>query len=79
MKTLSNEKIKAIRIVLGFNDDLRVKLKNAKKESIFDFMDANRYNIFGVDHELANRPDPGSNEWDIWERKMWRAVSEVIG
>ena len=76
---LDNKKIKAIRIILGFNDDLRIKLKYANKNSIFDFIDMHRFGLFGPDHELANRPAPDSNDWSDWEMKMWLAVSEVIG
>lgn len=76
---MDKKKIKAIRIVLGFNDDLRVKLTNANRESIFNFLDRNRVGLFGLTSELANKPDPASDEWLNWESKMWKVVDEVIG
>ena len=76
---MEKKKIKAIRIVLGFTDDLRVKLSYANRESIFNFLDRNRVGLFGLDSELANKPDPASDEWLNWESKMWKVVDEVIG
>lgn len=76
---LDNKMIKAIRLVNGFTDDLRIKLVHANKNALFDFIDENRAGIFGLSHELFNKPDPTSDEWQAWERGIWKAVKEVRG
>lgn len=74
---LGNKKVKAIRTVLGFNDDLRVSLKHIDKNYIFDFIEKNRVTLLGLDSTLINIPDVTSDEWDKWEREMWKLVNEV--
>ena len=76
---LDKKMIKAIRLVLGLTDDLRVEIKHYDKNAMFSFIDTNRYGIFGMDHELANKPTYEDDNWDEWERKMWQVVNEVLG
>lgn len=75
---LSKEKIKAIRIVNGFNSDLRVNLRGINRRSLFEWMEANRYGIFGQDSDLANKPSWDDERFPNWEHKMNLAVTQVI-
>lgn len=45
---LDNEAVKAIRFVYGLNTDLRVRLKHIPKDFFYDWIDENKYRIFGI-------------------------------
>ena len=55
-ESMNAKNIKAVRIVLGFTDDLRIRI-SARREYLFEFLDNNRYGLFGTDSELAEKPD----------------------
>jgi hypothetical protein len=67
--------IKAVRLVNGFNPDLRITLKGINKGALYEWIDANYYGIFGVSEV---KPSWDSPEWDRYERKIWNAVNQVI-
>lgn len=48
--TLSNEAVKAIRFVKGYNTDLRVSLKGIREDILFDWVDNN---LIGICSEAA--------------------------
>lgn len=73
---MTKEMIKAIRIVNGFNPDLRVKLTNINSNSLRQWIEENRAGIFGIDY--AVKPDARSPEWEAYERKLDRAVYAVV-
>lgn len=74
---MKKEMIKAIRLVNGFKPDLRVKLTTASRDSLWYWIDNNRFGIFGMDFG-ASRPDVTSDEWRAYEMAIWRAVDQVI-
>jgi hypothetical protein len=47
-KEITKEQIKAIRIVNGFNPDLRVKL-SVNRNTLWNFIDENFAGLFGID------------------------------
>ena len=73
-RTLTKEEIKAIRIVRGFTPDLRIKLNNVDKESLWKFIDENIFGLVGV----ADRPSWNATEFDEWEKYINRLVSQVV-
>lgn len=73
-KTLTREQIKAIRIIRGFTPDLRIKLNNVDKESLWKFIDDNIFGLVGV----ADRPAWNDPEFDGWEKYINRLVSQVV-
>lgn len=73
-RTLTKEEIKAIRIVRGFTPDLRIKLNNVDKESLWKFIDENIFGLVGV----ADRPAWNDPEFDEWEKYINRLVSQVV-
>ena len=73
-KTLTREQIKAIRIIKGFTPDLRIKLNNVDKESLWKFIDDNIFGLVGV----ADRPAWNNPEFDGWEKYINRLVSQVV-
>jgi hypothetical protein len=73
---LDNEAVKAIRFVLGFNTDLRVRLTTANKESLFSWIQDNEIGIFGF--TMPPRPDPTSDEWDKYERMIKNVVRQIV-
>lgn len=75
---MDQKTIKAVRIVLGYKDDLRIKIKQADKNAIFDFLENNRYGIFGVSNWLSNKPAWNDADFDKWERAMWAEVNAVL-
>jgi hypothetical protein len=75
---MNKKNIKAVRTVLGFTDDLRIELNGADKDAIFDFLDNNRHGIFGINSELAEKPNWDDEGWESWERAMWREVGSAI-
>lgn len=72
---LDGDAIKAIRFVLGFNTDLRVRLKTANKDSLYTWIKNNEIGIFGYD--IVPTPDPTSNEWDKYERMIKSVVRQI--
>ncbi len=72
---MKKEMIKAIRRVNGFNADLRVTLKGINESALYDWIDDNYYGIFGTEFL---KPSWDSNEWDLYERKIWSAVNQVV-
>lgn len=74
---MTKQMIKAIRLVNGWNPDLRVKLNTVNKSSLYDWIEANRYGIFDSLDE-AMKPDTTSPEWVNYERRIWNAVHAVI-
>ena len=77
---MKKEMIKAIRMVSGFNPDLRIKLPQQARSHLFDVIHANYLGIFGLgkDNEFIGTPRPGTDEWFAYERKIWMAVNAVI-
>ncbi len=73
-RTLTKEAIKAIRIVRGFTPDLRIKLNNVDKESLWKFIDDNIFGLVGV----ADRPAWNDPAFDGWEKYINRLVSQVV-
>lgn len=74
---MKKEMVKAIRIVNGFNSDLRVKLNTINRNALWDWIDCNRFGIFGYDFGTS-KPDATSDEWQAYERTIWRAVDQVV-
>ena len=74
---LDNNMIKAIRLVNGYNSDLKIKLKRVNKDSLWDWIDENRFGIFGIDFG-ASKPSPESEEWDKYEAAIRSAVRQVV-
>lgn len=77
-KPLTKEEIKAIRIVMGFNRDLRKKLTGVKTECIYEFIRNNREGILGP--EYRKLPDI-IKEQEVWinlRNLMKAAASQVI-
>lgn len=72
---MKKEMIKAIRLVNGFTPDLRVKI-NCNKNCLFYWIEANRIDVLGMD--MATIPEVTSPEWDAYERRIWKAVREVM-
>ena len=68
--------IKAIRLVNGFNPDLRVKL-SVNKSDLYDWIDKNRFGIFGIEFGLS-KPAATSDDWEKYERAIWSAVNQVL-
>lgn len=72
---MKKEMIRAIRMVNGFNSDLRVRLNGINRSALYDWIDDNRYGIFGCS---VHKPSATSDEWDKYEKMIWRAVNQVI-
>ena len=67
---MKKEMIKAIRLVNGFNPDLRVKLDTTiNKSALYDWIDNNRFGILGIDKALIRNSD-----YPKYERIVWGAV-----
>lgn len=73
---LDNEAVKAIRFVLGFNTDLRVKLTTANKRSLYSWIETNGIGIFGID--FVPTPNPATDEYDKYERMIQNVVRQVV-
>ena len=69
-KPLTKEEIKAIRIVMGFNRDLRKKLIGVRTEYIYEFIRNNREGIFGPEYRIF--PDI------IKEQEAWVNLRNII-
>lgn len=74
---MKKEMVKAIRLVNGFNSDLRVKLNTINRNALWDWIDCNRFGIFGYDFGTS-KPDATSDEWQAYERTIWCAVDQVV-
>jgi len=74
--SLDSISIKAIRFMLGYKTDLRVRLNNDVKDVIFNFIQSNEVEIFGPD--IAPRPSVLSDEWEKYESMIWCVVRQVI-
>ena len=70
---MKKEMIKAIRLVKGFNPDLRVKLNCVNKSALYDWIDDNRFGIFSADKAMIRNTD-----YTIYERIVWGAVLCVV-
>lgn len=76
---LDNEAIKAIRFCLGFTTDLRIKLTQANKSMLYDWIEQNKYGLFGIsDYNFLNVSFDDDN-WHKYERMLWNVVNQVIG
>lgn len=73
--TITAEMIKAIRIVRGFKPDLRVKIKRANRDCMYDFIDGIFPDLFGLD-VLGKKYDDGLLS-DRYERAVWTCVNAV--
>lgn len=76
-RTLTKEEIKAIRIVRGFTPDLRIKLNNVDKESLWKFIDENVFGLLGAEVG-TDRPAWNDPAFDGWEKYINRLVSQVV-
>ena len=76
-RALTKEEIKAIRIVRGFTPDLRIKLNNVDKESLWKFIDENVFGLLGAEVG-TDRPAWNDPEFDEWEKYINRLVSQVV-
>ncbi len=68
--------IKAIRLVNGWTPDLRIKCDTIYKPSLYDWIEENRIGIFGF--SMAIIPDPVTEDYIKYERRIWKAVDAVI-
>jgi hypothetical protein len=74
--TITKEQIKAIRICMGYNADLRVRLKTANSESIYDFVDKIFPYLFGVETGFKRLDDDGNLSYQ-YEKAVYKCVSAV--
>lgn len=77
MKKIDKQTIKAIRIVKGFNPDLRVKLKCVNEDSLYFWIIENRFGILGTDFFTAE-PTFGTPEYDEFSAQISSVVSQVV-
>lgn len=77
--TLDNEAIKAIRFVNGFTTDLRVKLTNANKDSLWLWINNNALGIFGMDFVHYSTIQPTDDDWHKYEVMLKNVVRQVLG
>ena len=75
---MTKEMIKAIRLVNGFNPDLRVNLSYASADDLYDWIEANRIGIFGLRSDMCIKPELTSPEFDKYDRRIKAAVYAVI-
>ena len=76
-KPLTREEIKAIRIVMGFNRDLRKKLNGVKIEYVYDFIKENRAGILGADYRKLPDVVKEQENW-INLRNLIKAAAEQV-
>ena len=72
---MTKEMIKAIRLVHGWNTDLRVKLP-FDPCFLVDWIEDNRIGILGLDYAVI--PDPTSDEYRRYERTIRAAARAVM-
>ena len=77
--TLDNEAIKAIRFCNGFTTDLRIKLTNANRNSLWHWLDQNALGIFGMDFVHYSTIQPTDDDWHKYEVMLKNVVRQVIG
>ena len=77
-RELTKEEIKAIRIVMGFNSDLRIKLDNVNRTSIWHFIDDNRFGLLGVNFGMSRPEIVDFYKWKDYEDCIYRMVTQVI-
>lgn len=76
---MTREMIKAIRLVNGFNSDLRIKLRSINKDCLWKWIDDNAIGIFGINTVMDKKStDVTSDKYDIWEHFINHAVYCVI-
>lgn len=76
---LTNEQVKAIRIVNGYVSDLRHDISAAvNKQCMWDFIDENAANLFGLDILQARHDEDGilSNKYETALRRCVDGVCE---
>ena len=73
---LDNEAVKAIRFVLGFNTDLRACLNGVNTEMLYNYLDDNRFQLFGADFGLS-KPEATDEAYDDYERCIWNVVRQI--
>lgn len=76
-KPLTREEIKAIRIVMGFNRDLRKKLNGVKIEFVYDFIKENRAGILGAEYHKFPDVVKEQENW-INLRNLIKAAAEQV-
>ena len=75
---LDKKQIKAIRICLGYNDDLRIKLKSYEADRIDKFIAAHWGDLFGV-CAVLNRPKWSNVEqFERYEKNCKLLVMQVL-
>lgn len=74
---MKKEMIKAVRLVNGYNPDLRVRLTAINRDSLWRWLRDNRLGIFGLDFYTAE-PAAASDEWDAMNRDLNAAVAAII-
>lgn len=77
IKPLTREEIKAIRIVMGFNRDLRKKLNGVKVEFIYNFIKENRAGILGAEYNEFPDVVKEQENW-INLRNLIKAAAEQV-
>ena len=70
---MKKEMIKAIRLVIGFKPDLRIKLTTANENALYDFIDNHSYAILGYKKAMLKHDD-----FPRYERAVWAAVHNVV-
>lgn len=74
---LDNEAVKAIRFVKGFNPSLRVSLKGISEESLYWWLDANRFELFGLEFGLS-KPEATDEAYNKYERCLKDVVRQIV-
>lgn len=77
-KPLTKEEIKAIRIVMGFNRDLRKKLTGVRTEYIYEFIRNNREGIFGIEYRKLPNVIKEQEAWVNLRNLIRAATIQVI-
>lgn len=77
-KPLTKEEIKAIRIVMGFNRDLRKKLTGVRTEYIYEFIRNNREGIFGIEYRKLPNVIKEQEAWVNLRNLIRAAAIQVI-
>lgn len=77
-RELTKEEIKAIRIVMGFNSDLRIKLNNVNRISIWYFIEDNRFGLLGADFGISRPEITDFYKWKNYEDCIYRMVIQVV-
>ncbi len=75
---LDNEAIKAIRFCNGFTTDLRIPLKGINKSALYDWIEANKLGLFGIDFLDLCVSSTDAN-WNKYEKMIKNVVSQVVG